>query len=239
MTGSAPARFTVATGTIVSGVWQTPSGLYWMRAGTYAPVQAIAMGAPLAVGVGAFAVAEAVDGNGFVAAFVAGVAFGAAAREHCQGVYDFAEDEAQLLALLTFLFFGAAIAGPVLGDLDWRIALYAAASLTVVRMLPVALSLAGSSLRRPTVAYLGWFGPRGVASIVFGLTILEEADLPLGEDIFLVVVWTVLASVAVHGATSVALSRRYAAWFADRFEEPMEEAMEVEQMPVRGKMMRE
>ena len=195
--------------------------------------------ATLAVGVAAFAVAEAVDGNGFVAAFVAGVAFGAAAREHCEGVYDFAEDEAQLLALLTFLFFGAAIAGPALGELDWRIALYAVASLTAVRMLPVAASLLGASLRVPTVAYLGWFGPRGLASIVFGLTILEEADLPQGEDVFVVVIWTVLASVALHGVTSVALSRRYASWFSSHVEEPMEEGMQVEQMPVRGKMMRE
>ena len=195
--------------------------------------------ATLAVGVGAFALAETVDGNGFVAAFVAGLAFGAAAREHCEGVYDFAEDEGQLLALLTFLFFGAAIAGPALSELDWRIALYAVLSLTVVRMVPVAAALLGARLRLPTIGYVGWFGPRGVASIVFGLTILEEADLPLGEDIFLVVVWTVLASVALHGLTSVALSQRYAAWFASRVEEPMEEAEEVEQMPMRGKMMRE
>jgi len=135
--------------------------------------------ATLAVGVGSFALAEAVGGNGFVAAFVAGLAFGAAARDYCAGVYDFAEDQGQLLALLTFLFFGAALAGPALDDLTWQIALYALISLTAVRMIPVAISLIGAGLKAPTVAYLGWFGPRGLASILFGLFILEKAELPV------------------------------------------------------------
>ncbi|HDH02696.1 MAG TPA: sodium:proton exchanger [Actinobacteria bacterium] len=189
--------------------------------------------ATLAVGVAAFAAAESLGGNGFVAAFVAGLAFGAAAREHCDGVYDFAEDEGQLLALLTFLFFGAALAGPALSQLTWQIALYALASLTIVRMVPVALSLVRSGLHPVTVAYFGWFGPGGLASIVFGLFILEEADLPMGDDLFLVVTWTVLASVFLHGATSVALSERYASWFSRRVVEAMPEADEVEEMPTR------
>ncbi len=190
--------------------------------------------ATLAVGVGAFAAAEAVEGNGFVAAFVAGLAFGAAAREHCEGIYDFAQDEAELLALLTFLFFGVSIAGPALDELTWQIALYALLSLTVVRLAPVALSLIGGGFRAPTVGYLGWFGPRGLASIVFGLTILEEADLVNGDLIFLVVTWTVMISVLLHGFSAVPLSERYADWFAARTE-PMEEAMEVEPMPMRAR----
>lgn len=187
----------------------------------------------LAVGVGAYATAEAVGGNGFVAAFVAGLAFGAVAREHCKGAYDFAEDQGQLLALLTFLFFGAALAGPALSELTWRIAVYAVLSLTIVRMLPVAISLAGKRLQWQTILYMGWFGPRGLASIVFGLTILEEAELPAGDDIFLVVTWTVLASVFLHGVTSVWLSERYGAWFARDQHEEMTEAVSVEQMPTR------
>ena len=83
--------------------------------------------ATLALGVGAFAFAELAGGNGFVAAFTAGLAFGAVAREQCEGAYDFAEDEAQLLAMLTFLAFGAVIAGPALGDVTWQILLYAVA----------------------------------------------------------------------------------------------------------------
>lgn len=186
----------------------------------------------LSVGVAAFALAEVVEGNGFVAAFVAGLAFGAVARAQCQGAYDFAEDEGQLLALLTFLFFGATLAGPALNDLTWQIGLYALLSLTVVRMVPVAISLVGAGLRMPTIAYFGWFGPRGLASILFGLFVLEEADLPVGDDLFLVVVWTVLASVVLHGASSVWLSSRYADWFDRHHAEPMPEAAIVEEMPV-------
>ena len=188
--------------------------------------------ATLSIGVAAFGVAEVPDGNGFVAAFVAGLAFGAAARDHCEGAYDFAEDEGQLLALLTFLFFGAAIAGPALDELTWRIALYSLLSLTVIRMAPVAIGLAGTKLRWQTVVYIGWFGPRGLASILFGLFILEEAALPVADELFLVVVWTVIASVVLHGVTSVALSNRYAAWFNGR-SDAMPESEPVEVMPTR------
>ncbi len=189
--------------------------------------------ATLAIGVGAFAAAELVNGNGFVAAFVAGIAFGAAAREECADAVDFAEDEGQLLALLTFLYFGAALAGPALDQLTWRIALYALVSLTAIRMLPVALALAGSHLKGPTVLFLGWFGPRGLASIVFGLLVLEEAALPAAEELLLVVTWTVLASVALHGSTAYGLSRRYGAWFQTHGRPEMAEAQDVEMMPTR------
>jgi NhaP-type Na+/H+ or K+/H+ antiporter len=187
----------------------------------------------LAVGVGAFAVAEIVNGNGFVAAFVAGLAFGEAAREHCTGAYDFAEDEGQLLATLTFLFFGAVFAGPALGDPTWPILGFAILALTVMRMVPVAVSLVGSHLSVPTVAYMAWFGPRGLASILFGLFILEEADLPAGDEIFLVVTWTVILSVLLHGLTSVWLSERYGQWYVIHRRSHMPEATAVEEMPTR------
>ncbi len=189
--------------------------------------------ATLAIAVIAFAAAETVDGNGFVAAFVAGLAFGAAAREHCGDAYDFAEDEGQLFALLTFLFFGASLAGPALDQLTWRIALYAGLSLTFIRMIPVAISLMGARLKPVTWAFIGWFGPRGLASILFGLFVLEGAELPIAEDLFLIVTWTVLASVVLHGVTSVPLAKRYGTWFDRHHGERMEEAKEVDEMPTR------
>jgi NhaP-type Na+/H+ or K+/H+ antiporter len=185
------------------------------------------------VAVAAFALAETVGGNGFVAAFTAGLGFGGAARDHCHGAYEFAEDEGELLALLTFLTFGAAIAGPALGRLDWNIALYALISLFIARPLPAMLSLVGSHLKLPTMSFIGWFGPRGLASILFGLFVLEEADLPHGEEILLVVTWTVLASVFLHGLSSQPLTRRYAAWFAVHGRSDMAEAVEVDEMPTR------
>lgn len=137
---------------------------------------------------------------------------------------------------MTFLFYGVSIAGPALDEFTWQIAAYALLSLTVVRMVPVALSLLGARLQTPTVGYLGWFGPRGLACIVFGLLILEEADLVNGELIFLVVTWTVMISVLLHGISAVPLSERYAGWFTSQTE-PMEEAMEVEPMPLRARKM--
>ena len=190
--------------------------------------------ATLAIGVIAFAAAESIGGNGFVSAFIAGLAFGAAAREHCNGAYDFAEDEGQLLALLTFLFFGVALAGPALNDLTPRIAIYAVLSLTVVRILPVALAMIATGLRPPTLGYLGWFGPRGLASILFALFVLEDADLPIADDLLLTVTWTVLLSVLLHGATSVPLANRYATWWQQNRADPMPENTEVAPMPTRG-----
>jgi NhaP-type Na+/H+ or K+/H+ antiporter len=165
----------------------------------------------LAVGVAAFGGAEMVEGNGFIAAFTAGLALGTIARGPCQDIIDFSEDEGQLLALITFLVFGATIAGPALDELTWEIAVYAVLSLTVVRMVPVALSLVGEHMRTYTIAFLGWFGPRGLASILFGLLVLDEADLANGPQIYLIVTWTVLLSVFAHGVTASPLSNRYGA----------------------------
>jgi NhaP-type Na+/H+ or K+/H+ antiporter len=193
----------------------------------------------LAVAVAAFGGAEIVEGNGFIAAFTAGLAMGTIARGPCENIIDFSEDEGQLLALITFLVFGATIAGPALDELTWEIVVYAVLSLTVVRMVPVALSLVGKHIRLDTIAFLGWFGPRGLASILFGLLVLEEADLGNGPQIYLIVTWTVLISVFAHGVTASPLSNRYGARLAaDRThmveeEAPMMEDEQVTDMPTR------
>jgi NhaP-type Na+/H+ or K+/H+ antiporter len=170
--------------------------------------------AVLAIAVAAFTGAEALDGNGFVAAFVAGIAFGALARPECDSATDFAEDEGQLLVLLTFLFWGLLLVAPRLDELTPAIGVYVVLSLTAVRMLPVAIALIGSRLEVATVAYLGWFGPRGLASILFGVFAAEQLDGETGETILLTVTWTVLVSVVVHGLTAVPFARWYGTWFA-------------------------
>ncbi|MEM9564741.1 MAG: cation:proton antiporter [Actinomycetota bacterium] len=174
--------------------------------------------ATLALAVAAFAGAEVVEGNGFVAAFVAGMAFGVAARDRCHDAADFTEDEGQLLTLLTFLFFGALLLGPRLDDLTPTVALCSLAFLTVVRMVPVAISLIGLGLAWPTVAYLGWFGPRGLASILFGLSVVEEVELGGGDVVLDIVTWTVAASIVLHGLSAGPAAERYADWFAARNE---------------------
>ena len=117
--------------------------------------------------------------------------------------------------------FGAVLLGPSLKHLSWQVVLYAVVSLTVVRMVPVALSMLGTGAKRPTVAFLGWFGPRGLASIVFAVIVVEEADLPHTGTIIVVTYITVGLSVLLHGLSAAPLARRYAHWHRAN-PEPME-----------------
>lgn len=162
----------------------------------------------------AFVLAHALGGNTFIAAFVAGVSFRVVGDTEAEHLTEYTEDSGQLLASITFVVFGNALLGPTLDDLTWQIALCAAATLTVGRMLPIAVSLVGTGLRPPTIAFLGWFGPRGLASILFALTVLEETDGSPQDELFVVVAWTVLASVVLHGATASWGASRYGAWYA-------------------------
>jgi NhaP-type Na+/H+ or K+/H+ antiporter len=179
----------------------------WME-GTWQQVNAVAT--PLL----AYTLAAALGGSGFIAAFVAGIVFGALAGEHAEATTFLAEQSGELLNAVTFVLFGAVLLGPALGELDWRIALYAALSLTVVRMLPLALAMLGTGMRRVTVGFLGWFGPRGLASIVFVLILLEETQLPERPLMLAVVTWTVALSVYAHGLSAYPGANRYADWYA-------------------------
>ncbi|WP_328681407.1 sodium:proton antiporter [Streptomyces sp. NBC_00322] len=176
----------------------------------------------LAVAAGSYALAVVTEGSGFIAAWVAGFAFSAALRnrtsqgqsyeeESADRPADFVENLAELLTALCFLVFGAVLLGPAVEHLSWRIVAYAVLSLTVIRMLPVALALMGSRLRPPTVAYIGWFGPRGLASIVFGLLVVEE-HVPGSELLGNVVAITVGLSILLHGMSAVAIAHRYGTW---------------------------
>ena len=157
----------------------------------------------------AFAGAELVGGNGFISSFVAGMVFGNLVRGRCSFLFTFAEAEGQFLTLLTFLIFGAAIVPEALGHLTWTMLFYAVLSLTVIRMVPIGLSLIGTGLRTPTLLFLAWFGPRGLASILFALFMLEETDLPQSPTILSVVVLTVSLSILAHGVTAAPAARRY------------------------------
>jgi len=123
------------------------------------------------------------------------------------------EQTGDVFAALTFVVFGAILLGPALGDLSWAVVAYALLSLTIVRMLPVALALLGTGARRPTVAFLGWFGPRGLASIVFAIIIEEGNPLPHEHTLLTTVYVTIGLSVLLHGLTAAPLAARYAHWF--------------------------
>ena len=159
----------------------------------------------------AFAGAELVGGNGFIAAFVAGLLLGHFGREVCGHLYDFGETEGQLLTLLVFLVFGAVMVPEALAHASPSTLLYAALSLTLVRMVPVALSLLGSGLFGASFAFVGWFGPRGLASILFVLLVVEPGRLDSGGLLEGIVVLTVLMSALAHGATAYPVARRYGA----------------------------
>ena len=163
----------------------------------------------LGLAFGAFALAEAVHGNGFIAAFVAGLTFGNTLKQKCQYLYEFAESEGQILILLTFMAFGAAMVPQAMGAVTITHLLFGILALTVLRMLPIYLSLIGTGVKPVTSAFLGWFGPRGLASILFVLLILEEAELANESKIFAIVIITVALSVALHGMTAGPAARWY------------------------------
>jgi NhaP-type Na+/H+ or K+/H+ antiporter len=188
--------------------------------------------ATLAVAAAAFTTAELLEGNGFIAAFVAGLAFGHIAREQCEGMSTFTQDEGELLASTSFLLFGAVVAGSLIDQLDWQVALYAVASLTIIRMVPALIGMTGSGTLLETRLFVGWFGPRGLASILFALFVLEHLDNPNTPTIFLVATWTVLGSIYAHGLTASRWAGRLAARLADA-PATMPEMHPVEEMPTR------
>ena len=165
--------------------------------------------AVLGLAVCGYAAALALHGNGFIAAFTGGMAFGAVAGKRDKQLIPFAEETSALLSLLVWLAFGAIAIVPAFKHLSWGIVLYAVLSLTVIRMVPVAIALAGARLGRTAAVFIGWFGPRGLASVVFALLALEEAGPAAAEPAVAVISVTVLLSVIAHGASADPLARRY------------------------------
>jgi len=161
----------------------------------------------------AYGIADALGGSGFIAAFVAGVAFRLALGRDPERLNRLTEEVGDILNGVTFILFGVILLGPALSSLSWQLVVYAVLSLTLVRMVPVAVSMWGTHAGRPTLGFLGWFGPRGLASIVFAVIVVEESHLPHEHVIVLAVYLTVGLSVLVHGLSAGPLAARYAAWY--------------------------
>ena len=158
---------------------------------------------------------EATGASMFIAAFVAGLAAQAGFRDVGRHSVEFTEEWGQLLNYFVFFLFGGLVAR-ALPEFDLAVVLYAVLSLTLVRMLPVAIALAGTGLARSTVLFMGWFGPRGLASIVLGLVYLEKGtSLPGASTLRLAVMATVLLSIVAHGLSALPGIRRYAAAIAE------------------------
>lgn len=164
----------------------------------------------------AFAVADATGGSGFIATFVAGLVYGSATRKRLHRNETLASELGDGLVQISFLLFGALVLETAIGAATWQMFAVALLGLTIVRMGPVALSMVGTKLSAPTLLYMGWFGPRGLATIVFAALVVESADLPGVETIVTVAAITVGLSVLLHGLTAYPGSQRYADWVASR-----------------------
>lgn len=187
----------------------------------------------LGVSIFAYALAQSIGGNGFIAAFCAGLTLGnIAPKSTRQKLYDFGEAEGQLLTLISFLLYGAVMIVPSLFEATWQMWLYAIGSLTITRMLGVAISTIGSGLQPISVLFIGWFGPRGIASIIYGLVIVEEERLVSSNLIFTVMVITVLISIFAHGLTAVPGANWYGDWLRHL---PSEDRMKGKQA-IKGQM---
>lgn len=164
--------------------------------------------------VAAFATSVALGGNGFIAAFVCGLVLrffmGATATKNVELV----EEVGQVGASATFVIFGALMVWPAFEVVDLPVLICALGTLTVGRMLPVVIAMLGTGLSRPTVAFLGWFGPRGLASMLFGLLVVTDGEIEQSDQLFAIIAVVVVASVVLHGMTASPLARRYSDWFA-------------------------
>jgi sodium/hydrogen antiporter len=215
--GPAAAVAELAVGVIVGVVAGGVGGLLVNAARQRGWVaEGFAGSAVLALAVCAYASAVAVHGNGFIAAFVGGLAFGTTGGRRGEPLVPFVEETGALVSLLVWLAFGAVALVPAMKTLTWPIVLYAILSLTVVRMVPVAIALAGTRLGWATVSLVGWFGPRGLASVVFALLALEELGGPTAGPAVTVITITVLLSVVLHGVTAEPLAAWYARLMARR-----------------------
>ena len=155
----------------------------------------------VALAVACFATAQFIGGSGFIAAFSGGLLFGAIAKEYREEFLRAAEGTGDVMALITWVIFGAAVVGQSLDNFSWAILLYAILSLTLIRMLPVFFSLTGLKTNTEGKLFIGWFGPRGLASIVFAVIVLN-ANLPNGGTLAMTVVCTVLLSIILHGVSA-------------------------------------
>ncbi len=207
--GPGRAAVSLAMG-VVAGALLGGLGGWMMRAARHKGWLSDELAGPaiLALALLAYTGALVVDGNGFVAAFVGGLTFGAVAGPREEREVAYVEETGGLASELAWLIFGA-LALPTLVDaMSWRVLLYAVLSLTVVRMLPVAVSLLGTRAPIAEVAFVGWFGPRGLASVIFALLALE--DLPGAADELVATIGiTVLLSIVAHGLTARPLARRF------------------------------
>ncbi len=164
----------------------------------------------MALALACFAAAQWAGGSGFIAAFSGGMLFGGLTKQHKEGELVTAESAGDILGLMTWVAFGYAVVSTSLPHFGWSSVLYALLSLTLFRMLPVWLCLRGMRLDAASRLFMGWFGPRGLASIVFAIIVFGD-KMPGKDSLLLTTVCTILLSVFAHGITAEPLAAAFAA----------------------------
>lgn len=182
----------------------------------------------VALALAAYSISVGFSGNGFIAAFVSGLLFGYTTRGLVHAGSEFPETTGTLFSLFVWTIFGAYAVGPVLQAFNPVVLVFAILALTLVRLIPVAVATLGSKFRVDTLLVMGWFGPRGLASVVFTLIAMESFQ-EAGRQIELLVemaVWTILLSVFLHGITAVPLAN----WYANRLQSVARDAPELKKV---------
>jgi len=200
---------------LVFGVSQVVLGpvagvaLGWMGARFFLYAESKQLTAPTYEGIAVLALAGSsyllallIGGNGFIAAFVAGLTFGNLVVGHCRFIYEFTESEGQMLVWAAFLFIGLGLLPEAVNELSWPVAMYILTSLFLVRPLAIYISLIGTGTPKLTRLFLGWFGPRGLATALFALLVAEEIDHEYGQAIIILAVNAVWMSALLHGITA-------------------------------------
>ena len=218
--GAGSAAVELVIGAVIGAVAGAVGGwvLRWARRRGWAAEDFTGI-AVLALALLGYAGALSLHGNGFVAAFCGGLAFGACAGRRGPAELVFLEQVGSMVSLLVWLAFGAVAIPIVVARLDATMVLYAVLSLTLVRMIPVAVATIGAGFDRDTVLFVGWFGPRGLASLVFALLAFEELGSAADEALSVIAV-TVFLSVLAHGLSAAPLATRYGRSAAARGPEP-------------------
>jgi sodium/hydrogen antiporter len=165
--------------------------------------------ASISIAILAFSLAEMAHGNGFIAAFFAGMFLGTTSKDVRKTIHEFGEAESQVLILFIFFLLGMILIPFSYKYWDMNAFVYAILSLTFIRMVPVAISLIGTKLSPGNVGFIGWFGPRGIASVLYLLMVIIEIGVVGYERIFSVICLTILLSVFLHGITAIPFSKLY------------------------------
>ncbi|MES0881173.1 cation:proton antiporter [Roseibium sp. SCP14] len=220
-------------GPLVGGITGAVGGILFLAAKhrkmTTATIEGIGA---IAMAGGAYLAAGMVDGNGFISAFIAGLFFGNVIKGQCAFIYEFTESEGQMLSWGAFFLIGLALLPDAIAHLDAATLIIILVSLFVVRPLAVWLSLTGTDAAPLTKLFFGWFGPRGLATALFALLIVDQIDHEIGEQLLNLAVNAVWISAVLHGITAVPLAK----WYGTRMSAREGAAEMAEAPPMRPQM---